>query len=156
MNGEPGDPRSAIESCGLRCTRQREVVYATLREMRTHPTAEELFAAARQREPSLSLATVYNALEAFTGAGLARRHPATNASGPCRFDADTFDHVHVEYPDGRVEDTPEDISTRLLASIPAEVLAVLEQRLGVRVERMSVHLSVARSGPVGESAGGRG
>lgn len=150
MNDGMGDPRSAIESRGLRCTRQREIVYATLGEMRTHPTAEELFAAAKQREPSLSLATVYNALEAFTETGLARRHPATHAAGPCRFDADTFDHVHVEFPDGRVEDTPEDISARLLASIPADVLAALEARLGVRVDRLSLHLSVSQDPPSGQ------
>ncbi|MFN0134422.1 MAG: Fur family transcriptional regulator [Phycisphaerales bacterium] len=135
-------PRAAIETHGLRCTRQRELLYETLVEMRSHPTAEELFAAARLREPSLSLATVYNTLDAFTDAGLARRIPATNGTGPCRFDADTFDHVHLSLPDGSVIDSPDDISRQLLAAIPPHLLAELERQLSLRISGVSLHLAV--------------
>ncbi len=55
---------------GLRLTRQRKVVYdVLLDEKRDHPTASEVFERAKERMPSISLATVYNCLETLTGVG---------------------------------------------------------------------------------------
>ena len=130
--------RRLFERHSLRCTKQRELVYSALAATRAHPTAEDLYVAVRASEPGLSLATVYNALEAFTGAGLARR--LANPCGPCRYDADMSDHVHVAMGDGRLMDVPQDLSARLVAGVPAEVLAELERRLGVRVGGISIRV----------------
>ena len=55
---------------GLRLTRQRKVVYdVLLEENRDHPTASEVYERAREKMPSISLATVYNCLETLTGVG---------------------------------------------------------------------------------------
>ena len=48
-----------------------------------------------QCDISLSLATIYNTLEAFCQAGLAQRLPTPN--GCCRYDATLENHLHVRY-----------------------------------------------------------
>ncbi len=79
----------------LRCTTQRRALYETRCEQPDHPTAEELFRLVRPHIARLSLATVYNTLEALCREGLARRLPTGN--GCCRYDADTSDHLHVRF-----------------------------------------------------------
>jgi Fe2+ or Zn2+ uptake regulation protein len=138
--------RAIFDKHDLRCTRQREQVYLALMNTDAHPTAEELFqlvgAASEGEDAGLSLATVYNALEAFMGCGLVRRIPCPSGSGACRFDADTTDHVHMATQDGKLLDVPEDLSERLLANLPPELLAELERRMGVRVRGVSLQVAV--------------
>lgn len=141
------EARAVFERYGLRCTKQREVIYAALAATKSHPTADELFHAVIAVEPGLSLATVYNALEAFSEVGLVRRLPCHLGSGACRFDADTTDHVHVARSDGRIEDVPHELSSRLLSSIPSEVLADMERRMGIRIEGLSVQLNAKPDQP---------
>jgi len=50
---------------GLRMTRQRREVYDVLMDHRDHPTAGEVYERAKQNMPGISLATVYNCLEAL-------------------------------------------------------------------------------------------
>ncbi|TVQ61167.1 MAG: transcriptional repressor [Phycisphaerales bacterium] len=125
---------------GLRCTRQRETLYAALKVTKSHPTAEELHDRVRDQDAGLSLATVYNTLDAFTAAGLIRRLPSTLGSGPCRYDADTHEHVHLTTPDGRIMDVPDDLSERFLDQLSDELVAELERRTGMRIGRVSVQL----------------
>lgn len=55
---------------GLRMTKQRRVVYDVVRELASdHPTASEVYASAKTKMSSISLATVYNCLETLTHAG---------------------------------------------------------------------------------------
>jgi Fe2+ or Zn2+ uptake regulation protein len=144
LGGEALSIREVLDKNGLRCTRQREVIYDALASAKTHPTAEELFTSVRCVEPGLSLATVYNTLDALAACGLVRRLPCPN--GACRFDACMHDHVHLSTGDGRIVDVPEDLSGRLLSGIPADVIAELEERLGVRVRGLSLQV-VTGSGP---------
>jgi Fur family peroxide stress response transcriptional regulator len=123
---------------GLRCTRQREQVYSALAATKAHPTAEELFDMVRADAPGVSLATVYNALDAFAGAGICRRMPCP--SGGCRFDADTAPHAHLVTSDGRIVDLPEDLSARLLASFSPDDLAELERHTGVCLSGLSLQV----------------
>lgn len=58
---------------GLRMTRQRQEVYETLLAHRDHPTATDVFLRAKERLPQISLATVYNCLEALVEHGLVRQ-----------------------------------------------------------------------------------
>ncbi|MBX3356981.1 MAG: transcriptional repressor [Phycisphaeraceae bacterium] len=135
---------------GLRCTRQREVVYAALLACKNHPTAEELFRLARGCESGLSLATVYNALDAFIRSGLCRRLPSSHNGGPvsggCRFDASTDSHVHTVSASGQVRDLPADLSSAVLDSIPDHLLREIERRLGARIMRVGVDLIVYDDG----------
>lgn len=133
--------REMLDMFGLRCTRQRQVIFEALKATREHPTAEELFQSVRSVEPGLSLATVYNTLEALTACGLVRKLACPSGSGACRFDAENHDHVHIASPDGRLMDAPAEISDRLLASIPPPLLRELEERMGVKVSGLSLQVS---------------
>lgn len=46
-------------------TKQRKQVYRVLMEYRDHPTASEVYDRVKQSTPGISLATVYNCLEAL-------------------------------------------------------------------------------------------
>lgn len=133
----------------MRCTKQREELYVALATTRTHPTAEELLNAVRQTEPGLSLATVYNTLDAFEQCGLVRKLPAADGKGPCRFDADLSDHIHVLLPDGRVIDLDADLAKPILDAVGSQMHSRLESRLGMPIDRLSMHL-IAHEAPRSE------
>jgi Fur family peroxide stress response transcriptional regulator len=61
-----------LADSGLRATPQREVVYNVLLKKRDHPTADEVYARVRAEMPTISLATVYNCLEALVQCNLVR------------------------------------------------------------------------------------
>lgn len=137
--------RQAFRDNGLRFTRQRASIYRALISTRSHPTAEELFAAVRDEQPQVSLATIYNTLDALTGAGLCRRLPGATASGACRYDADTTAHAHLIADSGEILDVPDDLSDRLVQSLPSDVIAEMERRFGVAVKRVELHLFASTS-----------
>lgn len=133
-------------SHGLRRTRQRELVYEALAATDAHPTADELYESLRSQDADLSLATVYNALEAFTGAGICSRIPSPASSGPCRYDARVEDHAHLILPDGRVIDVPADLGDQLLERLSDRgVIGEVERRMGVRIAGFSVRLLAEQS-----------
>ncbi len=139
---ESGDYRELFAAHGLRCTRQRQVVYAALAGTREHPTAEAIYDAVRQDSGSagISLATVYNTLETLSNCGLCRK--LATPGGPARFDALTDEHAHVVAADGSMMDLPEDLSDRVMAGVrDPELIAEIEKRLGVTVGRISIHLA---------------
>lgn len=133
--------RPVFKGVGLRHTRQRELIYAALAATTSHPTAEELFVRVRADEPGLSLATVYNTLDAFCTAGLVRKLPAGGGKGACRFDADQSDHIHLALPDGRVVDLPDDLAARIAPEVDASLLRELSDRLGIDVRGLTVQVS---------------
>lgn len=135
------DMRAFFRLHGLRCTRQRELIYSALAATKLHPTAEELFTAVRTDEPGLSLATVYNTLEVFTDRGLCRRLPSAHGNGPSRYDTDTDQHVHIMLDDGRVVDMPDDLAPLLDAGLPPRFMAEVERRLGIRLTGFHIQLS---------------
>ena len=55
---------------GLRNTQQRRAIWSAAYETPGHFTAEELLIAARERDPSVSRATVYRALPALIASGV--------------------------------------------------------------------------------------
>ena len=57
---------------GFRFTSQREHVYKVLMEDRDHPTAEQIFMRAKRGMPEISMATVYNCLDALVKSGVVR------------------------------------------------------------------------------------
>ena len=61
------------EISGLRMTRQRQEVYRILMQQRNHPTANDVFMRVKDRLPNISLATVYNCLEALVQHGVIRQ-----------------------------------------------------------------------------------
>jgi len=80
-----------IQELGL--TKQREVVLQVIRDAREHPTANEVFVAAKELLPSISFATVYNSLRFLKEAGHISEIQFGN--GASRFDRMTSRHDHA-------------------------------------------------------------
>ena len=74
-------------------TRQREAVLKVIRSREDHPTASEIFQAARLYLPSISYATVYNSLRFLREAGLV--HEIKFGDGASRYDRETERHDHA-------------------------------------------------------------
>jgi Fur family transcriptional regulator, peroxide stress response regulator len=74
-------------------TRQRKVVLDVVQSGDTHPTAAEVFEAARKLMPAISFATVYNSLRYLKQAGLVRE--VAFGSGASRYDRETDRHDHA-------------------------------------------------------------
>lgn len=83
---------NALSRKGLRSTRQREQIYALIRDNKEHPTADDLFALSRSLEPSISLATVYNCLETLVSCGLIRE--IHSGRPPVRYERNHGEHAH--------------------------------------------------------------
>ncbi len=77
---------------GFRFTPQREHVYAVLLQDRDHPTAEQVFIRAKRDMPDISMATVYNCLDALVKCGLVRQ--VTLERGAARFCPNMREHCH--------------------------------------------------------------
>ena len=77
---------------GIRLTKQREEVFGILLQKRDHPTATEVFLRAKKHMPSISLATIYNCLEALVDCGLVKQVNLDRA--PTRFCANLREHSH--------------------------------------------------------------
>jgi Fur family transcriptional regulator, peroxide stress response regulator len=74
-------------------TPQREAVYEVIRERHDHPTAADIFEAARKRLPGISYATVYNSLRYLKEAGLV--HEISFGDSASRYDGVTQRHDHA-------------------------------------------------------------
>lgn len=72
----------ALRESGGRMTAQRRAVLETLEEIGGHPTAEEIYAAARRRDVSINASTVYRTLSWLEQAGLL--NPAWLGPDRCR------------------------------------------------------------------------
>ena len=76
----------------LRMTTARKEIYEVLMASKDHPTATDVFLRVKPRVPGISLATVYNNLEALTQSGRIKQVNLERA--PSRFCANQHDHVH--------------------------------------------------------------
>ncbi len=85
--------RSAITATGLRATHQRMVILEVVMKMDFHPSADQIYEKIRKDNPSISLATVYKAAEAFVEHGLLAR--VFTEDGLKRYDPNLSRHGHV-------------------------------------------------------------
>jgi Fur family transcriptional regulator, iron response regulator len=89
----PGDVAKLLRGAGLRPTRQRvALAHLLFTGGDRHVTAETLHEEAQARKVPVSLATVYNTLHQFTGAGLLREVAVEGAK--TYFDTNTSNHYH--------------------------------------------------------------
>ncbi|MCL5097167.1 MAG: transcriptional repressor [Candidatus Omnitrophica bacterium] len=84
--------REQLAKSGYRSTPQRRVVYRLLQQNVDHPTANEVFLRARQALPGISMATVYNCLEALVQCGLIRQVNLDRTAS--RYCANMDEHCH--------------------------------------------------------------
>lgn len=85
---------AAAQAAGadVRMTAARREIYEVLAAAKDHPTATDVFLRVKPRIPGISLATVYNNLEALTQGGLIRQVNLERA--PSRFCANQHEHIH--------------------------------------------------------------
>ena len=125
-----------LRNAGLRPTRQRVALAEMLfRAGHHHLTAESLHAEAAKAGHRISLATIYNTLHQFTGAGLLSQ--VTVDAQRSYFDTNTGDHQHffVE-ADGELIDIPGE--TIAVAGVPAPPK-------GMAVDRVDVVVRIKRA-----------
>lgn len=110
---------SALRQAGMRVTPQRVAICDLLAASDEHPTAAMIYDELKPRFDSLSLATVYNTLDALVGLGV------VNVLGQVgddkvHYDADTEPHVNLACIScSRIIDIPSEHVTHLDSEITA-------------------------------------
>lgn len=100
MEPKPGNDlaslQEVLESCPVasdfRMTPQRRVVFEVLKHRHDHPSASDLYRLVKEQMPTISLATVYNCLEAMTQYGLVKQ--VNMDREPSRYCANLREHAH--------------------------------------------------------------
>lgn len=88
---------------GFKVTPQRLAIYETLRQTKSHPSAEMIFHELQPQYPTMSLATVYKTIEILKEIGLIQVLNVGEDS--FRYDAEVHNHPHVRCMKcGRVDD----------------------------------------------------
>ena len=82
-----------VREQGGKATSQRILIWTTLSEDRTHPTAEDLYRRLKPLLPSLSMTTLYNVLNELVEWGEIRRFDT--GDGRIHFDPDTSGHAEL-------------------------------------------------------------
>ncbi len=127
------DVKAKLREVGLRPTRQRMALgWILFAKGDRHVTAEMLYEEANHAKVPVSLATVYNTLHQFTGAGLLREIVVD--AGRSYFDTNTSDHHHFFYE-----------RSGKLCDIPAEMIGVTkipDAPAGLRISRVEVIVRV--------------
>ena len=105
----------ALREAGLRLTPQRIAICRFLAGTDTHPTAQDVYQALKPAFPSLSLATVYNTLEALVSLGAI--HALGDAGDDTtHYDADITPHINLVC-----------IRCHRVIDVPNETVAALEE-----------------------------
>lgn len=109
------------EEAGLRLTEQRRVIASVLDGARDHPDVEELYARVSERDPRISLATVYRTVKLFEESGILEKHEF--GDGRARYEtADREHHDHlidmntgkvIEFCDPEIEALQEAVARKL-------------------------------------------
>lgn len=89
----PAELTELFRSQGLKVTPQRQMLFGLLHGNAVHPTAEALYAAARDQMPTISLRTVYQTLNDLESMG--EIHQLDVGTGSSRFDPNTDAHHHL-------------------------------------------------------------
>ena len=112
-------------------TRQRCEVYKILMGLRDHPTANEVFDRTKLKMPGISLATVYNCLEALVAHGAVKQVNFERESS--RYCPNLTEHGHFH-----------DEKSGLIMDVPLKEGALLSDLLdlpeGVRIENFEITL----------------
>ena len=76
----------------MRYSRQRELILNIVRNRKDHPTADEIFAKAKEAEPNISLGTVYRNLKELSETNSIDTLETVDKK--IHYDGDTSEHSH--------------------------------------------------------------
>lgn len=102
---------------GLKSTRQRTLIVETFIGAEGHLSVEELWAAVREQDPKVSVATVYRTMKLLADSGLA--HARNFGDGQTRYETASEHHDHlictrcgtiVEFENHRIEALQEQVA----------------------------------------------
>ncbi|MBR5555935.1 transcriptional repressor [bacterium] len=94
-------------------SRQREIILETLTENVVHPTAEYLHDKVKEKDPKISLATLYRNLNQLAEKGIIKKIDGLEASS--HFDHNTFKHYHFICKEcGKVFDISAEVAPDLI------------------------------------------
>lgn len=82
-----------VRAKGMNVTPQRLAIYRALLESEDHPSPETLYRRVKKKMPSISLATIYKALDALSELGVAREVAALGEKK--RYDGNLGKHHHL-------------------------------------------------------------
>ncbi|WP_337384035.1 Fur family transcriptional regulator [Acidaminococcus timonensis] len=88
----PQELTRLLKERGMKITPQRLEVYGAFSGAEEHPTATEIYERVKARMPTLSFATIYQALNFFCRQGLLQTVDV--GDGAMRYDVDTHPHAH--------------------------------------------------------------
>lgn len=92
-----------LSARGFRFTSQRQHVYEVLMGKRDHPTAEEVYLRSKRGKPEISIATVYNCLDALVKCNLVKQVKSDRVA--VRYCPNMNEHSHFHCDGcGRVQD----------------------------------------------------
>ena len=125
------------EPSGLRLTKQRREVLSVILSERDHPTANDVYSRAQKRMPTISLATVYNCLEALVSHGIVRQ--VNIEREPSRYCPNLADHCHFQ-----------DVSTGKIHDVVFKKGVKLEDFLDLPQGTEISHLEISLKGSFGQ------
>ena len=103
MNQEIEEIVKTMQAYGKRVTPQRIAIFKFLRACKSHPTAHEIYAHVRREYPTITISTVYNALEMLVEIGMAKELGFSGLGS--RYEANTRPHINLVCQIcGRIED----------------------------------------------------
>jgi Fur family peroxide stress response transcriptional regulator len=116
---------------GYKVTPQRLAVCEIILSSKRHPTAEEVYQAVKKKHPTVSLATVYQALHLLTKLGLVQELALSD--GVSRYEPNVSPHINVICPKcGEIRDfkpkSIEELWSRIVSELGFDPLG---QRLDV-------------------------
>lgn len=74
-------------------TNQRRTIIEELKNLKSHPTADELYRVVKRRIPGISLGTIYRNLEMLSGSGIIQKIEVPGTAK--RFDGNAENHYHM-------------------------------------------------------------
>jgi Fe2+ or Zn2+ uptake regulation protein len=111
----PTELADVFRSHGLKMTPQRDCIFRVLYGNEVHPTADAVYAAARQQMPMISLKTVYQTLNDLSEMGEIQQLDL--GTGSSRFDPNVEGHHHLVCTScGRVRDLYADFDDQVPAA----------------------------------------
>ncbi len=135
-----------VERCrarGMNVTPQRMAIYRALVEADDHPSPEALYRRVRPAMPSMSLATIYKALDALVGLGLAQEVSATGDVK--RYDANMGRHHHLLCTGcGAIRDFEDEALDRV--SPPRRLGGFVAQSVSVQISGLCASCAAGKRG----------